>query len=249
MNVGKAIDKAAGAEREILSSVPMHDIRCNSLIGKKESMTYDYTAPATPEAQQWNGHGTALKPAHEPIVLARKPLEGTVARNVLKHGVGGLNIEECRISTKDDLGGGTPNGTSNQIYGRGLGKGKGQPSGRFPANIIHDGLEELGSAARYFYCSKTSPSERKGNPHPTVKPLKLMEYLVKLVKQPSRNLILDPFAGSGSTLLACQALCIPCIGIELEESYCRIIVERLSNLKARKSIGCSSSPRTVSTTS
>ena len=65
-----------------------------------------------------------------------------------------------------------------------------------------------------------------------MKPLKLMEYLVKLVKQPSRNLILDPFAGPGSTLLVCQALCIPCIGIELEESYSRIIVERLSNLKA-----------------
>ena len=162
---------------------------------------------------------------------------------MLKHGVGGLNIEECRVGT--DL-----------------------TKGRFLANIIHDGSEEVlshfpttkatgatdydweksgdsnpvhkvnniksgvhyadeGSAARYFYCPKASPAERKGNPHPTVKPLKLMEYLVKLVKQPSRNLILDPFAGSGSILIACQMLGIPCIGIELSEEYCEIAAKRL----------------------
>jgi hypothetical protein len=106
-------------------------------------MTYDYTAPATPEAQQWNGHGTALKPSHEPIVIARKPLDGTIAGSALKHGCGGLNIEECRISTKDILDGRTPNGTSNQIYGKGPGKSSGQPSGRFPANFIHDGSPEV----------------------------------------------------------------------------------------------------------
>jgi site-specific DNA-methyltransferase (adenine-specific) len=230
------------------------------------------------EAQQWNGHGTALKPSHEPIVLARKPLDGTIAGNVLKHGVGGLNIEQCRVGTElIQNGRAGRNGPSWKCYSTGE---KPPPTqGRFPANIIHDGSEEVlshfpntkatgaanriyncenpkdddaliygkglgkvrhspsdygdsGSAARFFYCSKASLAERKGNPHPTVKPLKLMEYLVKLVKQPEKNLILDPFAGSGSTLLACQALCIPCIGIELEESYCRIIVERLSNLKA-----------------
>ncbi len=164
-------------------------------------------------------------------MVARKPLDGTIAANVLKHGVGGLNIEECRVGT-DLIQNGRAGRNGVSTFNKSIGKEPPPTQGRFPANFIHDGLEELGSAARYFYCAKASRSERKDNPHPTIKPLKLMEYLVKLVKQPEKNLILDPFAGSGSTLLACQALCIPCIGIELEESYCRIIVERLSNLKA-----------------
>jgi DNA modification methylase len=71
------------------------------------------------------------------------------------------------------------------------------------------------------------PLRGGGNPHPTVKPLELMQYLCKLVKQPERNLVLDPFVGSGSTLLACQMLGIPCIGIELSEDYCEIAAKRL----------------------
>ena len=103
------------------------------------------------------------------------------------------------------------------IYSKGIGKVRHSPSD----------YGDAGSAARFFYCSKASPAERKGNPHPTVKPLELMKYLVKLVKQPERNLILDPFAGSDSTLIVCQMLSIPCIGIELSEEYCEIVVKRL----------------------
>ena len=103
LNIGKAIDKAAGAEREVLSSYETHDIRNAGLMDKKGALTVTITAPATSEAKQWEGWGTALKPAHEPIVMARKPLDGTVANNVLTHGVGGINIDGCRVPTDDSL--------------------------------------------------------------------------------------------------------------------------------------------------
>src|SRR5699024_5158555 len=107
-DVGKAIDKLAGAEREILATVK-HGA---GAIGSKSRVAQGYrptvrdtttsyvTAPATPEAEQWDGWGTALKPGHEPVVLARKPLaEKTVARNVLAHGTGAINVDACRIGT------------------------------------------------------------------------------------------------------------------------------------------------------
>lgn len=87
---------------------------------------------------------------------------------------------------------------------------------------------DSGSAARFFYCAKASGDERDDNPHATVKPLALMEYLCRLIKQPELNLVIDPFAGSGSTLLACEMLGIQCIGIELEEEHCEIIAKRFS---------------------
>ena len=107
----------------------------------------DITAPATAEAEVWDGWGTALKPAHEPIVLARKPLDGTVANNVLVHGVGGLNIDGCRVATDDKLQ--TLNG-SFSFAGSGGANEKGKTIfyrdaelGRFPANFIHDGSDEV----------------------------------------------------------------------------------------------------------
>ena len=122
--------------------------------GKTE---FEITAPATDEAKQWDGWGTALKPAHEPIVLARKPLEGTVAENVLKWGVGGLNIDGCRVdfvSDEDKKESTTKNQhedfgtlpmTNNQVYGDySMLKPKNyQPTGRFPANLIHDGHQQV----------------------------------------------------------------------------------------------------------
>src|SRR5690606_10534081 len=171
---------------------------------------------------KWHGWGTALKPAVEPIILARKPLsEATVAENVLKWGTGALNIDGCRIPT-------------------------GQMLGRFPANILLDeeaaamldeqsryykssdrprhnkefksvakgrelphttyGYADEGGASRFFYVAKASRSERTmggkvENNHPTVKPIKLMRYLCRLVTPPGGT-VLDPFAGSGTTLLA-----------------------------------------------
>jgi hypothetical protein len=141
---------------------------------KYEDGTHDITAPATEEAKQWEGWGTALKPAYEPILLARKPIPTTVADNVLTHGVGGLNIDECRVGTEEDTAR-TPSKlkvdaisyvrSDQPLFG-----GRGHDNGRFPANIIHDGSEEATSnmwdnetdndASRYFYTAKASKKDR-----------------------------------------------------------------------------------------
>ena len=143
LDVSKAIDKAAGVEREVVSSYETHDIRNAGLMDRKGSMTVEVTAPATAEAKKWQGWGTALKPAHEPIVLARKPLDGTVANNVLTHGTGGINIDGCRVETQDSFGGGKK-GTSGFAAGyEHDGWVAGSPLGRFPANFIHDGSDEV----------------------------------------------------------------------------------------------------------
>jgi len=146
LNIGKAIDKASGAEREVVSTYETHDIRNAGLMDRKGSMTVEVTAPATAEAKEWEGWGTALKPAHEPIVMARKPLDGTVANNVLTHGVGGLNIDGCRV------GEGTGESKTVQypdIRGNNYNNASGTVEytvtnqGRFPANFIHDGSDEV----------------------------------------------------------------------------------------------------------
>ena len=107
--------------------------------GKAEE--FDLTAPASDDAQRWDGWGTALKPAIEPIILARKPLDGTVASNVLAHGVGGLNIDACRVATGETLSfGSRAIGTDSGVYGKQVPKGEGEqnPAGRFPANVLLD---------------------------------------------------------------------------------------------------------------
>lgn len=109
------------------------------------------TAPATDAARQWDGWGTALKPALEPITVARKPLTGTVATNVLAHGTGALNIDGCRVGTDDDLNGGrysdNKQGDDGNSYGRGINERSAndyvQPAGRWPANLLHDGSDEV----------------------------------------------------------------------------------------------------------
>lgn len=129
---------------------------------------FDITAPATDAARQWKGWGTAIKPALEPITVARKPFKVTVAANVLEWGTGAINIDGCRVATVDDLNGGAYSDTErkNKFF-KGLGAGAGeyvQPSGRWPANLIHDGSDEptelLGDAARFFYCAKASKRDR-----------------------------------------------------------------------------------------
>jgi DNA modification methylase len=155
LNISKAIDKAAGAEREVTGErrgvVKGTGGRYNWHTDEDstgQTIIQD-TSPATAEAEVWDGWGTALKPAHEPIVLARKPLVGTVANNVLKYGVGGINIDGCRVDgvppsvPQPSL---RPNGFDS---GHALGTGKGsngemsQALGRFPANFIHDGSDEV----------------------------------------------------------------------------------------------------------
>jgi site-specific DNA-methyltransferase (adenine-specific) len=100
LDVSKAIDKAAGAEREVIATRTLKDIRGGNYNGSQPTMEHNYTAPATDDAKQWQGWGTALKPAFEPVIVARKPIEGTVANNVLKWGTGGLNIDGSRIGTQ-----------------------------------------------------------------------------------------------------------------------------------------------------
>ncbi|MFN9291945.1 MAG: DNA methyltransferase, partial [Planctomyces sp.] len=169
--------------------------------------------PATDAARQWQGWGTALKPALEPITVARKPLCGTVAENVLQHGTGGLNVDGCRVGT--DGGTKAVNHAKKedgrlQRWDEGYRGGRNEieqiNAGRWPANLIHDGSEEvvalLGEAARFFYCAKASKKDRgEGNNHPTVKPTDLMRYLCRLVTPPN-GIVLDPFMGSGSTAVA-----------------------------------------------
>lgn len=157
-DVSKAIDKAAGAEREIVgrrtdrAATPKCDIRGGRIVGG-ESGGIDLsaiTAPATAEAAQWAGWGTALKPAWEPIIVARKPLEGTVAANVLQHGTGALNIDGCRVGDTVETWPSSRNYKSGNMREPGSENDDAQkqatgaaPPGRWPANIIHDGSDEV----------------------------------------------------------------------------------------------------------
>ncbi|MCK4640619.1 MAG: site-specific DNA-methyltransferase [Candidatus Marinimicrobia bacterium] len=338
LNIGKAIDRQAGVERKVIGENP-------KLISKRQKNKFNQftavissqkgmntkafnenrgliTAPATPEARQWDGWGTGLKPAMELWTLCRKPLsEKTVVENILKHGSGGINIDECRIvglkrspKFKQPLNKGIWSRAEQQLNWD-------NNQGRFPANFIHDGSDEVlaefnkagnrtsgggrkgevgkrvyqdnaksnslsgarsggtvdgktyedesrgefsltkvyedfGSAARFFYTAKASKSERdhgvtgKGsipkrygkmsgtpehtpnkqfthrNDHPTVKPIKLMEYLITLITPPN-GIVLDPYMGSGSTGIACARLGRKFIGIEIDERYFRIACERI----------------------
>jgi DNA modification methylase len=228
-NISKDIDKLAGAEREVIGKREHPTLKDKSKVERTENSPnhgnntimdeWDITVPATDAAKQWDGWGTALKPAHEPICVARKPLsEKTVASNVLKHGTGGINIDGCRVSI-DTIVDASQLRTMNrgiretddngQVWG--MSKDGGDvpqvinPSGRWPANFIHDGSDDVlelfpvtksgamkastkreaqdvpgsvcygtyggnvtssdimaseGSAARYFYCAKTSKTDR-----------------------------------------------------------------------------------------
>ncbi len=221
--VGERRQRANNASR---SNAPM-----NASIGEVEFITN----PATPEAKQWQGWGTALKPALEPITVARKPLIGTVAENVLQHGTGAINVDGCRVGTEEII---DFKRKENAITASGWKDVNRNPyeqhsQGRWPANFIHDGSEEvtdlLGSAARFFYCAKASKRDRdEGNHHPTVKPTDLMRYLCRLVTPPDGT-VLDPFMGSGSTGKAAVLEGFRFIGIEREEEYCEIAKARIKH--------------------
>jgi len=222
----------------------------------------------TKGTSEYEGWGTALKPAMELWTLARKPLsEKTIVENVLKWGTGGINIDECRVGTE----GGTrkhdaPKHESKTAYGNELNGGKVREidAGRFPANLIHDGSDEVvglfpNDNSRFFYCAKASKAERnaglegfeekkqdpsrkegnvggdnprnrgvnkRANHHPTVKPVKLMQYLVRLIT-PKGGTVLDPYMGSGSTGIACKKENFNFVGIELDEDYFKIAEARI----------------------
>jgi hypothetical protein len=219
-----------------------------------------------------------LKPAYEPIILARKPLAGAVASNVLAHGTGALNIDATRIGTDDNTarhtfhtmrGGNYENHAPSERIESG-----GNTAGRWPANCVLDeeaarlldeqsgerkttgtytrsvavtnaiygrgrsdapaggiqtGYGDIGGASRFYYCAKASRAERGAyNDHPTVKPLALMQWLVRLVTPPG-GVVLDPFLGSGTTALACQREGFDCIGIELHPQYAEMARKRITN--------------------
>ena len=297
-NISKALDKNEGHWRG----------RAGQLISTNGSMTagnYERTAlgePITEAAKQWNGWGTALKPAHEPICLARKPIEGTVADNVLKWGTGGLNIDGCRVGSNGGCAGAGA-GAGGNIFGNRLNGTFAKPVpglGRFPANLMHDGSQQVldlfpyskstgganggkignrtygkyknetpaanagglgdeGSAARFFYCPKTSKEDRNEgcealedkewktdgacipergdrpfnpskNNHPTVKPTELMRYLCRLITPPGGT-VLDPFNGSGSTGKAAVLEGFNYVGIELSPEYVAIAEARIKAAK------------------
>lgn len=172
LDVSKAIDKAAGAEREVVGKSPYSANRktakgSTTFIGQDEPARM-ITKPATDDAQKWQGWGTALKPALEPITLARKPFKATVAANVLEHGTGAINVDGCRVG--DNAGWSYPKGRGGTAWhGRdSLANNLTEPmaatQGRWPANFIHDGSDEavtlLGEPARFFYCAKASKKDR-----------------------------------------------------------------------------------------
>lgn len=293
-DVSKAIDKAAGAEREVMATQKRRDIRNGPGRGRGEGIDagqrvapeyidHKITAPATAPAKRWDGWGTALKPAHEPIVLARKPLDGTVADNVLAHGTGALNIDGTRIATDgrskiDSEGGTKPTVTTTYAAGAISGsKADGlTDQGRWPANVVldeeaarqldeqagerrtsgtyvrsttcegeaygdglikhagttHVGYGDFGGPSRFYYTTKASTSEKPWESgdettHPTVKPLDLMRWLVRLVTPPG-GLVLDPFAGTGTTAEACVIEGFCSMLIEEHEPYCELCVKRLT---------------------
>jgi DNA modification methylase len=211
----------AGGYKNGIASIQGANISINRSI--------DITIAATPEAKQWEGWGTALKPALEPITVARKPLIGTVAENVLQHGTGAINVDGGRVGTEERIT--NWSGTANYKVSDPK-TGTTTATGRWPANFIHDGSEEatdlLGASARFFYCAKASKADRDENHHPTVKPTDLMRYLCRLVTPPSGT-VLDPFMGSGSTGKAAMLEGFAFVGIEREAEYIDIAKARIQS--------------------
>lgn len=179
----------------------------------------------------WSGSGTALKPAFEPIVLGRKPLDGTMVQNVTKWGVGPLRL--------------SPTSSHNNVDGTSGGR---TAPGKWPSNVHIDGhqaaeLESLKGqdASQFFWVSKPNRHERvvvDGVAHPTVKPLDLMRHLVRLVT-PDQGVVVDPFAGSGTTIEACIIEGRGFIGIEKDPAYVPLIRARIARQHTNASIPAS----------
>jgi DNA modification methylase len=316
-DISKQLDKSVGAERKVIGtkydllkigSKPgtvgdKHEGYQRPWNANANANAYLVSEPETQDAKLWDGwksHG--LKPAYEPILVAMKLNEGSYANNALKHGVSGLNIEDCRIGTEEHI---VKGGGSSMKPEWGWHEHK-TVQGRYPANIILDeeagklldeqsgesksissnrvdkinninplnnsssgayrvfNISDKGGASRFFYCAKASKSERnKGcedleikqstggggtnntsddvcgkygsiksaghNHHPTVKPLKLMEYLCKLTKTPTGGIVLDPFMGSGTTAIACLRTGRKYVLIERESEYISIAKARINH--------------------
>ena len=308
LNLGKAIDKKEGNDREVIGTTNQQDITSGNYV---HGPSQRKDIPITKGTSKWEGWGTALKPAHEPIVLARKPLsEKSIVDNVLKHGTGGINIDECRIQgeakhpdtnpdfrdqgkkSKETIGvdklsfgqvqnakrkktqrqprnkDGVWTEENSGMKAEGTEFADADPRGRFPANVLHDGSEVVeqqfpevaksnptprntnkenhenniftnpetdnqieyddeGRASRFFYVPKAHKKERNGSIHPTIKPVELMKYLVRLIT-PKDGTVLDPFAGTGTTGEAAIQESVSCYLIEKDKEYIKDIEKRLS---------------------
>lgn len=252
MDVGKQMDKRVGAEREVLytrKKLQSYGHSGNNTYGgdKDRGGIQAITAPATDLAKQWDGWGTALKPAHEPIIVARKPLVGTVAETVEKYGTGAINIDACRIPTEEDLtrlciglASADNAGWKRPFHENAEKKVYGSINGRFPANCVTteadafysqyfnvgERMSAIGNVTPREVSKKASKADRgEGNTHPTVKPTALMAWLVRLVTPPGGT-ALDPFAGSGTTLVSGIREGFNVIGIEQTREYCDIAAAR-----------------------
>lgn len=279
-DVSKAIDKMQGVERPKVRTEmgPTGNKYAKGLgddrpwmqeAAKRGYHEHDNDEPQTDAAKEWQGWGTALKPACEPICLARKCLsEPSVAANLLKHRTGALNVDGCRVGTDITTTLRPVAHRDGKVFGNFNGGASSENLGRWPANVVHDGSPEVedafaafgesksgppressgsrtrqsgfamtdgngghndsGTASRFFYTAKADAHDRWGSKHPTVKPIDLMRWLVRLVT-PSGGTVLDPFAGSGTTAVACLAEGFDCILIEREEEYLADIRERLAH--------------------
>lgn len=217
--------------------------------------------PASEDARAWDGWGTALKPAHEPIVLAQKPMsERTIAANVLRWGTGALFIAACRVPVESQCGDMITDTIARErwpanvlhdgseeverefaAFGEGASRPNGKPAAPYAANGknavygagmgggYHPGFADVGSPSRFFYCAKASDEDRLGSAHPTVKPIALMGWLVRLVT-PVGGLVLDPFAGTGTTAMAAMQYGRRAVVIEREAEYLADIARRVAHV-------------------
>ena len=274
LDASKSIDALHGAEREADTYSGPNFKNAVYGSGMGGGVTIARGAPATPDAQRFEGYGTALKPAFEPAVLARKPLSGTVAANCLEWGTGGLNIDGCRYAYGDpawpgpsgDCSGAWDGTVSTNIGASGgayISTGKqhridisaNKPDGRWPANIYacpkpsrserEQGCEELPGRTGAEAVERKEGTAGLDNPrtgagrtadhvknyHPTVKPVQLMRWLVRLVSPPALDgvppVVLDPFLGSGTTGIAAMAEGVRFIGIERNPEYMDIAQARI----------------------
>jgi DNA modification methylase len=280
-DVGRSIQRSLGVkETRKVKSTDGYNLKNQKGFTENNDVGYGemkpITVPTDPEAQAWAGWGTALKPAHEPICMARKPIKTSIAKNCQTHGVGALNIDATRIPNQpEDLiriaearAKGYTNDSSYEfgVEGNRNSFQLGAPCapselGRFPSNVIGEIAEPY---QKYFYCPKVSRRERHwgfevlppvydrrqegldqagiqglqklngqkntqgGNNHPTVKPIELMKYLIKLITPPN-GLVLDPFNGSGSTGMAAVELGYDYVGIDLDANYIKISEQRIAS--------------------
>lgn len=252
-DAARLIDRRLGVERHVTGTYTTTGTGYRSGGGFGVSASNGGDAPrewviteaTSPEAKRWDGWNTELKPAHEPIVLARRPLDGCLADNLVNHGCGALNVDACRVAFRDEEDRRRASGVrvrerNSHIYGSSRPTPPYAAERRFPPNILLGGdaavvLDEDAGAdvSRYFPCfrygAKAPASERPmvdGVLHPTVKPVALMRWLVRLVA-PRGGLVLEPFAGSGATLEACVLEGMRCMAAEMDADYVRLVRERM----------------------